>query len=219
MDDRTNSTPPDPSELVDPDGPPDVAPLSRRIGRLAIIVAGAVVVALGLNAVLLGPEEPAAEPPADSAELGISPAEMPRGALAGEPAPTIRLVMFDGATFDLAEHVAKDGRPIVLNFWASWCFPCRTEMPEFDDVARAHPEVQFLGIAVEDAVGPAREFAEEIQVSYPLGIDESGAISQAYPHVGLPTTYLINGNGTVARQVQGQLNGRLLEAMIEFDFG
>lgn len=200
-------------------GDPGAVPLSNRFGLLAVIVVGVVLIATGLNAIFGGSADEA--PPVDANEpvLGVSPAEMPRGALAGEPAPQFRLTMFDGSTFDLAEHITTDGRPIVLNFWASWCFPCRVEMPEFDEVARARPDVQFVGIAVEDNLAPALEFAEEVQVSYPLGFDETGEISGAYPHIGLPTTYLIAGDGSVARQVQGQITGALLEALIDFDFG
>ncbi len=213
------SDPPEPPEPPADGGQVDVAPLSNRLGRLAAVVGGVVLIAIGLNSVFgAGTEDP---PPAATNQpvLGISPAEMPRGALAGELAPQFRLTMFDGSTFDLAQHVATDGRPIILNLWASWCFPCRTEMPEFDEVARTRPDVQFIGIAVEDNLAPAREFAEEIQVSYPLGFDGTGEISESFPHIGLPTTYLIAGDGTVARQVQGQVTGGLLEALIDFDFG
>ena len=206
-----------PADDIDPtiDGDP-VAPLTNRLGRLAVIVAGVVLIAIGFNAVLskdVDPEE------ADAGTLGIKPAELPRGALAGEPAPLFALDMFAGDRFDLAAHVSEDERPIVLNFWASWCFPCRTEMPEFDEVAKANPDVQFIGIAIEDSLDPAIEFAEEIQVSYPLGFDTTGEIGDAYPHVGLPTTFFLNGDGTVARQFQGQVNGEMLQALIDFDFG
>lgn len=188
----------------------DVGPLRNRLGRLAILFA--IVIVGGLIAInVVG---------GDSDVVGIpDPADLPRGALAGEAAPPFSLVMFDGTSFDLAAHVAGDGRPIVLNFWASWCFPCRTEMPEFDEVAIEHPDVLFLGVAIEDTEAPAREFAEEVQVSYPLGIDGDGTISAAYPHIGLPTTYLIDGDGTVRRQIQGQVTKALLEAIVEFDFG
>lgn len=209
-------TSPEPEPAITPS---DAAPLSNRLGRLAAVVAGVVLIAIGLNAALGGGADDAPSTETNDPVLGISPAEMPRGALAGEPAPPFRVITFDGATFDLAEHVATDGRPVVLNFWASWCFPCRTEMPEFDEVARTRPDVQFIGIAVEDNLEPARDFAAEIQVSYPLAFDETGEISEAYPHIGLPTTYFIAPDGTVARQVQGQINGALLAALIDFDFG
>ena len=205
------------------DGP---APLTRRVGRLAVLVAAVVLVALGINAVIGGDaEDPAdgtsaaADAPAADTGLGISPAELPRGALAGEPAPAIDVEMFDGNRFSLDDHIADDGRPIVLNLWASWCLPCRTEMPEFDEVALEHPDVAFIGIAVEDSRAPAIQFADEVGVSYPLGIDENNQVADAYPYLGLPATYLIHGDGTVARQFQGQINKNLLTALVEFDFG
>ena len=158
-------------------------------------------------------------PPAESASTDIDVADFPLGALAGEPAPDLSFPIFDGSTFELAEHIATDGRPIVLNLWASWCFPCRTEMPEFSKLADENPDVAFVGVAVQDSRGPAEEFADEIGVSYPLGIDESGDVVASYPFVGLPTTYLIGADGAVARQIQGQVTGPVLQAFIDHDFG
>jgi thiol-disulfide isomerase/thioredoxin len=200
------------------------APLTNRIGRLAVLVAAVVLIALGLNAVLgdgdpASPANGAADDVGADTGLGISPAELPRGALAREQAPAIDVEMFDGSRFNLADHIADDGRPIVLNLWASWCLPCRTEMPEFDEVALARPDVAFVGIAVEDSPGPAMDFADEVGVSYPLGIDQDNEVADAFPYLGLPATYLINADGTVARQFQGQINKALLTALVEFDFG
>lgn len=94
----------------------------------------------------------------------------------GGPAPDFTLTLFDGTDFRLSRHLSDDGRPVVLNFWASWCAPCREEMPAFDTVARRRPEVLFVGVAVRDTEAEARSFAAEIGVAYPLGIDADGKI-------------------------------------------
>ena len=185
--------------------------LSAVAALTAIIIAGLLVL------FLVDGESPAPEPSREEAEPAIDVANFPRGALAGEAAPEITLALFDGSEFVLSDHLAEDGRPVVLNLWASWCTPCRREIPEFSQVASANPEVAFVGAAVEDARGPAEAFAAEVGASYPLGIDEKLTVKNGYPFVGLPVTYLIASDGTVARQIQGQLSGPVLEAFIDHD--
>lgn len=134
----------------------------------------------------------------------------------GEPAPDFEVTLFDGEVFSLSEHLATDGRPVVLNFWASWCLPCRDEMPEFDEIASAHPEVVFVGVAVDDAADSARRFAlEEIQVGYSVGADTDGTVSAAYDHIGLPWTWLISADGNVVFEFRGRAVAAQLESAVE----
>lgn len=192
--------------------------LPAAIAVVALAVAGVLV--LRANDDQVEPAPPSggvAEPAAEVAEPVIDVAGFPRGALAGEPAPDILLPLFDGSEFVLSHHLSVDGRPVVLNLWASWCTPCRREIPEFSRVAEANPGVAFVGAAVEDAPGPAKAFAAEVGASYPMGIDEHLTVKSGYPFVGLPVTYLIGADGTVARQIQGQLNAATLQAFIDHD--
>ena len=155
----------------------------------------------------------------DTDSVAIDVAGFPRGALAGEPAPEMSVALFDGSRFGMPEFRASDGRPLVLNLWASWCAPCRHEIPEFSQVARENPQVAFLGVAVEDAPGPAEAFAAEVGASYPLGIDDQLTVKDNYPFMGLPVTYLIGADGLITRQVNGQISGTTLQAFIDHDFG
>ncbi|MDE0170971.1 MAG: TlpA disulfide reductase family protein [bacterium] len=186
--------------------------LSAVAALTAVIVAGLLVL------FLVDGESPPAEPAPEAVEPVIDVAGFPRGALAGQPAPEFSLSLFDGSDFVLSAHLSGDGRPLVLNLWASWCTPCRREIPEFSEVAVANPEVAFVGAAVEDARGPAEAFATEVAAAYPLGIDDRLTVKNGYPFVGLPVTYLIDANGTVSRQIQGQLSGTALQAFIDHDF-
>ena len=176
----------------------------------AIVIAGA--------AVLTRTPTPSGDA-ADTGSLSIDVAGFPRGALAGEPAPDMSVALFDGSRFVLSEYRSTDGRPLVLNLWASWCAPCRIEIPEFSRVAEQNPQVAFLGVAVEDAPGPAETFAAEVGASYPLGIDDNGSVTDNYPFMGLPVTYLIGADGRITRQVNGQITAGTLEAFIHHDFG
>ena len=206
-----------------PEGPTtqanEVDPRGRFL-RLAVATTVVVVAAVVVGVVMLrvpDGEDGSGTVSGENAEPVIDVANFPSGALAGEPAPEIVLPIFDGFEFVLSEHLAVDGRPVVLNLWASWCTPCRREIPEFSRVADANPDVAFVGAAVEDARGPAEAFAAEVEASYPLGIDDHLTVKNGYPFVGLPVTYLIGADGIVARQVQGQLNASTLQAFIDHD--
>ena len=126
--------------------------------------------------------------------------------------------LLTGGDFSLTEHIASDGRPLILNLWASWCIPCRDELPEFDRVAAEHPEVAFLGVAVEDQEAAAREFAEEVGVGFPLGFDDTGTVSTSYQTFGLPVTVAIASDGTVVRQITSRVpEEQLLELLEELN--
>ena len=165
------------------------ATVSVAVGVLAVIIAGVAVIRM------VDGERSPEELPGAAAEAVIDVAGFPRGALAGEPAPEMSVALFDGSEFVLSQHLSQDGRPLVVNLWASWCTPCRREIPEFSRVAEANPGVAFLGVAVEDSRGPAEAFATEVGASYPLGIDEQLTVKNGYPFVGLPVTYLIDADG------------------------
>lgn len=113
--------------------------------------------------------------------------------------------MIDGASFTLSEHLESDGRPLVLNLWASWCPPCRTEIPEISAFADSNPDFQVLGVAVDDTETSAIDFARSIGATYELALGHSD-FEDAYPRLGLPVTYFIDSNGTVTDVFNGILN-------------
>jgi thiol-disulfide isomerase/thioredoxin len=207
------------------DQPPTGAPASRpeQAERRRMPVAWKIattVMAVTVFAGAVALTRPAGSPQSDAAgSVSIDVAGFPKGALAGEPAPDMSVALFDGSRFVMSEYRSTDGRPLVLNLWASWCGPCRVEIPEFSRVAEENPQVAFLGVAVEDATGPAEAFAAEVGASYPLGIDDNLSVTDNYPFIGLPVTYLIGADGSITRQVNGQISGETLKAFIHHDFG
>lgn len=190
------------------------APVPWRLGKLTVVFVAIVLAGFAINSVLSEDDAGPAE-----ADESFDVASFPVGAMGGKPAPIVSVDLFDGSRFDVQNHIATDGRPIVLNLWASWCFPCRTEMPEFSAVAEANEDVAFFGIAVRDNESDAAAFADEIGVAYPLGFDTDDTVNANYPSIGLPTTFLIDSDGTVVRQIQGQITGPALQAFIDHDFG
>jgi thiol-disulfide isomerase/thioredoxin len=125
--------------------------------------------------------------------------------------------LIGGGTFTLSK-VLRD-KPVVLNFWASWCPPCRQEMPDLDAVARATPGVQFIGIAVDDVASNATAYAAQIGVSYPIAVDEDYTVNDAYAVQYLPQTWIIDRNGTVTRSVVRAVTAEELTAWIAPDLG
>jgi thiol-disulfide isomerase/thioredoxin len=123
----------------------------------------------------------------------------------GEPAPDFTVEVIDGTSFSLSDHFDYDGRPLVLNLWASWCLPCRTEIPEISAFADNNPGVRVLGVAVDDTETAATDFARSIGASYDLAIGDRD-FESAYPRLGLPVTYFIDSSGIVTEVFNGILN-------------
>ncbi len=134
-------------------------------------------------------------------------------AVEGAPAPGFHFISFDGKPVALADFA---GRGVVLNFWASWCVPCRAEMPFFEKVARS-PEakgVAFIGLALLDDEPSSRAFLNEVGVTYPTGPDPNNEIARSYQVVGLPTTIFIRPDGTVARKWAGPISEEQLQEFL-----
>lgn len=129
-------------------------------------------------------------------------------------APDFSLELFDGTRFSLGSHLQNDGRPLILNLWASWCPPCREEMPDLDAAAAANPGVVILGVAVDDDPVAAAAFAAEIAIGYPAGFDEADRVGRGYPTSGLPATFVISSDGMLIQTVFGRLTTSDIDELI-----
>lgn len=134
----------------------------------------------------------------------------------GQPAPAFSLSRLVGSAAPL-KVASLRGRPLVINFWASWCTPCRKEMPLLEAAyRREHGQVQFLGIDSNDTPGDARAFLRQVHVTYQVVSDGNGAVADRYGLYGLPTTIFINPSGVVAGRHIGELHANtLVEALQE----
>ncbi len=135
-----------------------------------------------------------------------------------EIAPIFAVETMDGS-FSLSDHLANDGRPVFLNLWASWCFPCREEMPAIDRSSIQHPEIAFIGVSVQDTREDAIAFAEEIGVSYSLGFDDQDSVDDAYRPLGLPASYIISSEGIILERIFGKITEGDLAEKFEKHFG
>lgn len=117
----------------------------------------------------------------------------------GDAAPDFALTLFDGESLRLSD---LRGKVVVLNFWGSWCPPCRAEMPAFQRIWEEYrdKDVVFLGVAVGDRETTARVFAKQTGVTYPLGLDKTGNITVDYQVLSFPTTFVIDREGNEAKR-------------------
>ena len=120
-----------------------------------------------------------------------------------EPAPDFSLPSIDGnGTVSLS---AYRGSIVVLNFWATWCAPCRLEAAGLERAAKAYRGhgVRFLGVDERDNDPAGRAFVEEFGITYPNGSDPSGRLAFSYALFGMPTTFVIDGAGTIRYRFVG----------------
>ncbi len=112
------------------------------------------------------------------------------------------------------------GKPVVMNFWASWCVPCKREMPAFAAVSeQVKDRVAFVGINHQDGQRAALELLAETGVRYPSGYDPEGRVAAAYGLFGMPTTIFISPEGRLLHRRTGEMPRQELEGTIERLFG
>ena len=117
----------------------------------------------------------------------------------------------------LAVVPGEAGLPMVINFWASWCGPCYAEAPYLEDAARRYAgEVAFVGIQTQDrgALAAGRAFIDQFDLSFPNVIDDDSRTSIAFGLFGVPGTFLVHADGTVAHKHAGPVDRTLLDARI-----
>lgn len=111
------------------------------------------------------------------------------------------------------------GRPLVLNWWASWCTFCIEEMPDFQSVyADVSDQVEFLGVNIQDSPDLARRLARATGVRYPLAVDPGGRAFEAVGAVGMPTTLFVDEEGRIRERVTGPLTAEDLRARLDRHF-
>jgi cytochrome c biogenesis protein CcmG, thiol:disulfide interchange protein DsbE len=171
----------------------------RRLALVAAIVVGACAVAAGLLLAAPGADVSASQP-APVVKRGPAPELEGRWLVP----PPVRLA-------DLR------GTPVVINFWASWCVPCREEAPElarFDREMRGR--AQLVGVAFQDAKPDALAFVREFRWRFPNLRDPQGGLAARYGLAGLPTAYVVDRQGRIARTLTGaQTYAKLRQAVDE----
>lgn len=130
-------------------------------------------------------------------------------ASAGKAAPPFRLANADGGTVELA---SLKGKPVLVNFWATWCGPCKKEMPLIQEAfAESGGQLQVLGVNYQESASAAKSYRDDMHLTFPIVLDSDGKVADAYLAQGLPVTYFIDGNGVVQDFRIGGIDETMLE--------
>jgi thiol-disulfide isomerase/thioredoxin len=134
------------------------------------------------------------------------------GPVSGSARP-LRAVTLDGEAFELS---ALEGRPVIVNFWATWCGPCKAEIPELSAFARENPDITLLGVSVDEGMPIARlrRFVETNDMAYTVVHDPTGASSRGWGVSSLPTTYALSPDGHIVDHKVGRVDRAALSRMV-----
>lgn len=131
----------------------------------------------------------------------------------GEPSPDFTLDGLDGRAISLSDY---RGRPVLVNFWASWCPPCRGEMPDLEEIQREYGADGLVVLAVNLREEPtaAQRYAETLGLTFPIVLDRSARAAARYNVTGLPMSYFVGRDGVIRDLNVGALTGRALRGKI-----
>ncbi|MCL2379876.1 MAG: TlpA family protein disulfide reductase [Coriobacteriia bacterium] len=133
--------------------------------------------------------------------------------LVGQAAPDIVFTDEAGQSFQLSSFA---NTPVVLNFWASWCPPCRVEKPDFQQAFEQYgDEVKFVMLNVDESVDVARAYVDEEGYTFPIYFDDAGSGALAYEVAGIPETFIIDAGGTITARFLGATSFATLERAIQ----
>jgi cytochrome c biogenesis protein CcmG/thiol:disulfide interchange protein DsbE len=148
--------------------------------------------------------------PASSAPTAVTSPGAPTG---GTPAPAFALTTLHGAHVSLGSLA---GHPVLVNFWASWCNPCRHEFPLLAATLARHRAqgLEIVGFSYQDIVSDARAFASQQHASWILARDDDGSVAAAYGVRAIPQTFFIRRDGTIASRLYGISSAGELERQL-----
>ena len=150
----------------------------------------------------------------DAAEVANVSVDLEPAPISGHPAPDFTLKTLDGQEVSLSDF---QGQPVIINFWATWCGPCRVEMPHFQEAFTAHQnDVVILGVNLTQRDNPddVPGFVEEFGLTFPILFDEDGQVANEYKAFGQPASIFVDEAGGVHTVFYGPVNRDFIDARI-----
>jgi cytochrome c biogenesis protein CcmG/thiol:disulfide interchange protein DsbE len=136
--------------------------------------------------------------------------DAPAGVGVGRQAPNLQLESLDGHQVSLADYA---GQVVLINFWATWCPPCKEEIPAIERAYEAHRDEGFMVLGINDgeALGVVQAFAGELGITYPVLIDRRRDVAAQYRRRGLPLTVIVDRAGVIQVRHEGYLTAGQLD--------
>lgn len=128
----------------------------------------------------------------------------------GEPAPDFTLLDLNGKVVHLSDF---HGKTVIINFWATWCTPCRREFPEFVELYERNKEngLVIVGVNLQESAGSVRKFVDDYGAKFPIVLDKAGSVANQYRLTGSPVSWFVDADGIVRGQVIGLVTKALLK--------
>jgi peroxiredoxin len=205
-----------------PDPQPGAEPPPSSNRNILIVMAGFFLLGVALALLLFGGplfDDFMTESPSDFPQIPSSEEEQ-RGAipaantlLAGDQAVEFTMLNLDGDEVSLGDY---SGQPVVLNFWATWCAPCRIEMPELQNAFETYQDqdLVILAINAQEEAPQVRAFFEDLGLTFTPLLDSDGNVGRSYGAFGLPSTYFVDRSGEISAVHRGILTEAQIEAYL-----
>jgi thiol-disulfide isomerase/thioredoxin len=192
----------------EPAPPPAGRSLWRWLPTLIMVAVLLPVLAVGILKVQRRVEQ------ADSAGFTVADQEATEADVAHRVVEVKGKLLADGSPWS---SMSARGSVLVVNFWASWCGPCRVEQPQLNRVARAYRGrgVRFIGINVRDSHGAAQSYAEEFKIPYPSLFDQAAVSAVRLQAFALPSTFILDRDGVMAYRLTGKTTVAILSARLD----
>lgn len=151
--------------------------------------------------------------PITAGESAMEDDSVPIGLKVGNRAPDFTLYNLDGNEVKLSDY---RGKTVLLNFWASWCPPCRLEMPHMEKFYAKYADKDAVVLAVnmthlEEGKEHVKSFLEDFGLTFPHALDETGRITDQYQVIAYPTTYVLNAKGVITQRFQGAIDHNIMK--------
>lgn len=183
---------------------------------LGLSLVGLLIILLAIGVVQRQAEEKqSAERLNEGSDVEFLPTD--EGLAKGETAPDFELTTLDGETARLSDY---KGKKVILNFWASWCPPCRAEMPDMqkyyeEQAPGENVEILAVNLTPKDrGMDKITAFIEEFDLTFPIPMDTEGDIDKLYQAAAIPTTYMIDTEGKVRNKIVGPMAEQMMEEFI-----
>lgn len=155
--------------------------------------------------------------PLNNDQLGTDLIENPGSTLEkGQVAPDFSLTTLEGETVTLSEY---KGKKVILNFWATWCPPCKAEMPHMQNFHETYGEdVEIIAVNLTDkdsGLDKIQQFIDDYELTFSVPLDEAGEVGTTYQAITIPTSYILTTEGTIQHKIVGPMDERMMEQLIQ----